>query len=153
MHKHFILAIIICLLALVGVSSADLLEPELFKRSDPSGRASAEFMLSTYDDEDYKDTILLTISMRTSGRYTYALIDTRDDSIVTAGEDTREVNENKVIFPSKDIDIRIELPARGRSITYKLSGRYVPRNTRKWKAVNYTEYFTVRNINGRIVVE
>lgn len=158
LRRSLFISIIVCVVA-AGVADADLLVPEVFKYSSSGESLPADFALSTFSNRGYERVVELRIRYKTSGRFSYALIDTRDDDIVRAGEDTFEfeVTEGSIwgdgLYPSNEVNLSVDLPARGRSIRYKVSARYVPYNTYEWQTVTYTEYFTVRNINGRIVIE
>ena len=158
LRRSLFISILVCVVA-AGVAGADLLVPEVFKQSRRSESLPADFALSTFSNRGYEHMVELSMHYKTSGRFSYALIDTRDDSIVRAGEDTFEfeVEEGSIwgdgLYPSMEVNFSVDLPARDRSIRYKVSARYVPYNTYEWQTVTYTEYFTVRNINGRIVIE
>ena len=147
-------------LACAGVSGADLIEPGFFsrtlKRSAPSESASAAITLSASGYFGEEDSVSLEITPRASGKYSYALIDTRDDSIVQEREASLDDVENDPWFSrGRGMAMRLAagVPAEGQRLRYMVTARYGPYDKDRWETVSFTEYFTVRSRNGKPIFE
>ncbi len=147
MTRRLLGALMISLL-FVGISFGDMLDPEAFRQSDYDGSAAAKFLLSTYNNRGFEDTVELAVIPKTSGKYAYSLIDTRDNYVLRSGEETYNGPRDNYL----DVQLRIDLPGPGRSITYRVGAVYEPYDKINWDTVLFDEYFTVSNNGGRITI-
>ena len=142
----------VCVIDAAGISGADILRPEIFRRSDPAEPASAVFALSTYANLDYGGYALLEIMPKTSGKYSYTLIDTRNNNVLqTGGDSFTEADFSK----RRGIGVRlaIVLPDPGESIKYMVTASYVPDDNDKRETASFSESFTIRNTGMKFIVE
>ena len=152
MSKRSLMCVLLSVLivsVIFSVSSADTLSPYFFRRSRIGKTDSARFELFFYNRLGGMRTnnIYLIITPEDSGKYSFELIDSRDNSVVSSH--SGEGQANKKIF----VNMEIKFPERDQSITYKFDGKYIPDNTDEWNVSQYTGKFTVSEDLGIFFVK